>query len=269
MMFRLLIVALLTIGGLGRSHTAHPQERSVSPLPQAHAHNDYLHERPLLDALAQGFTSVEADVFLVNGDLWVAHAQEELEPQRTLRQLYLDPLRKRSQTRGGAIYPDNERFQLLIDLKSDAESTYRVLSELLAEYADIITVVRDGVVEQKAVDVVVSGNRPIATMQAQTVRFAGVDGRLSDLDSDLPVHLMPLLSDRWGAHFRWRGTGPIDEAERRKLMEFVNRTHAAGRRIRFWATPETQECWQLLRDAGVDHINTDRLAELKQFLSRL
>ena len=27
-----------------------------TPLPQAHAHNDYEHERPLLDALEQGFT---------------------------------------------------------------------------------------------------------------------------------------------------------------------------------------------------------------------
>ena len=42
-------------------------------LPAAHAHNDYLHKRPLLDALAQGFCSVEADIFLVDGALLVAH----------------------------------------------------------------------------------------------------------------------------------------------------------------------------------------------------
>ena len=40
-------------------------------LPAAHAHNDYLHKRPLLDALAQGFCSVEADIFLVDGALLV------------------------------------------------------------------------------------------------------------------------------------------------------------------------------------------------------
>ena len=37
------------------------------PLGQAHAHNDYYHKRPLLDALSHGFCSVEADVFLKNG----------------------------------------------------------------------------------------------------------------------------------------------------------------------------------------------------------
>jgi hypothetical protein len=30
---------------------------AVEPLPRAHAHNDYEHERPLLDALDHGFTS--------------------------------------------------------------------------------------------------------------------------------------------------------------------------------------------------------------------
>jgi len=268
MLSRLLVTALLTIGITRPVLTVQAAEPAVTPLPQAHAHNDYLHARPLLDALDQGFASVEADVFLVDGDLWVAHTEQELDSQRTLRALYLEPLRARSRSQGGMIYPDGGRFQLLIDLKTPAERTYEVLTEILSEYADIMTVVRDGTVEAKTVDVVVSGNRPLAMMQAQAVRFAGVDGRLSDLHSDLPVHLMPLLSDRWGAHFQWRGTGPINETERRQLTEFVARAHAAGRRIRFWATPETEECWQLLRDAGVDHINTDKLIELKQFLSR-
>ena len=40
-----------------------------TPLLHGHAHNDYLHPRPLLDALDQGFCSVEADIFLVDGKL--------------------------------------------------------------------------------------------------------------------------------------------------------------------------------------------------------
>ncbi len=46
-----------------------------TPLARAHAHNDYRHHRPLLDALAHGFTSVEADVFLVDDQLLVAHGR--------------------------------------------------------------------------------------------------------------------------------------------------------------------------------------------------
>lgn len=240
----------------------------VLPLPQAHSHNDYLHDRPLLDALAHGFTSVEADVFLVDGGLWVAHTEHELKPENTLRRLYLDALRDRIRTVGGTVYPGGERFQLLIDIKSDAEPTYAVLSRTLAEYGDIITVVREGRVLPKAVEVVVSGNRPIGTMTAQRVRYAGIDGRMSDVASDLPVHLMPLLSDRWGAHFQWQGEGPIEPSERQKLAGFVDSAHAAGRRVRFWATPETPQAWQLLRAVGVDHINTDDLSGLAAFLRR-
>ena len=43
------------------------------PLGRAHAHNDYEHTRPLLDALDCGFGSIEADVHLVDGRLLVAH----------------------------------------------------------------------------------------------------------------------------------------------------------------------------------------------------
>ena len=35
----------------------------VTPLTRGHAHNDYAHERPLLEALDNGFTSIEADIF--------------------------------------------------------------------------------------------------------------------------------------------------------------------------------------------------------------
>ena len=60
----------------------------------AHAHNDYEHERPLLDALKAGFTSFEADVYLIDGKLLVAHDQQDTTPDRSLESLYLDPLRR-------------------------------------------------------------------------------------------------------------------------------------------------------------------------------
>ncbi len=56
------------------------------PLPQAHAHNDYEHERPLLDALSHGFCSVEADIYLVDGALLVAHDRED-RPATLTRQM--------------------------------------------------------------------------------------------------------------------------------------------------------------------------------------
>ena len=73
-------------------------------LVNAHAHNDYLHPRPLLDALEQGFGSVEADVFLVDGKLLVAHSILEIRHERTLEDLYLKPLAARCDSNGGRVF---------------------------------------------------------------------------------------------------------------------------------------------------------------------
>ena len=107
------------------------------PLAQAHAHNDYEHDRPLLDALEQGFTSVEADVWLVDGELLVAHDLEDVKPGVTLESLYLDPLQDlvRSQP-GHSVYPHwDGSLQLLIDIKSEGEATYAAIEQELSNTA--------------------------------------------------------------------------------------------------------------------------------------
>lgn len=238
----------------------------VVPLERAHAHNDYRHERPLLDALSHGFCSVEADIFLVDGKLLVAHERSELDPGRGLRGLYLDLLLERVRRHGGRVYPEGPEFTLLIDIKDDGVKTYEALHDVLSNYREMLTTVEDGRRDVKAVTVVISGNRAWERIAAESPRYAAIDGRLPDLDSARAVHLMPLISDRWGSHFRWRGDGPFPEEEREKLRGVVRQAHAKGRRVRLWATPEKTSVWAELLAAGVDHINTDELQSLRDFL---
>ena len=84
----ILQVSILLTCSCGRYSTP----AGPTPLLRAHAHNDYEHDRPLYDALDHGFTSVEADIHLVDGQLHVAHDSDEITPNRTLRSLYLEPL---------------------------------------------------------------------------------------------------------------------------------------------------------------------------------
>ncbi len=240
-------------------------QRAV-PLINAHAHNDYEHPRPLFDALDHGFGSVEADIFLVDGGLLVGHTRQDLRPERTLEKLYLDPLRARIQANQGRVYRGGPPIYLLIDVKTDAESTYAALDKVLARYADILSVTRAGQFETKAVTAVVSGNRARDTMGKQKLRYAGLDGRLSDLDSNAAPDLVPWISASWGSVFHWRGEGAMPANERAKLDAFVRKAHEHGRKLRFWATPERVEVWKELRSAGVDLLNTDELAKLQQFL---
>ena len=97
----------------------------ASLLTNGFAHNDYEHKRPLLDALDLGFCAVEADIYLVNGQLLVGHAAADLKPERTLKSLYLDPLAQRVRKNNGKVYPNGPEFLLLIDVKSEADTTYQ------------------------------------------------------------------------------------------------------------------------------------------------
>jgi Glycerophosphoryl diester phosphodiesterase family len=254
-------VLLLAVSGFASASA----EIKVQPLIQAHAHNDYAHARPLLDALEHGFCSVEADIYLVEGQLLVAHDRDQLEPGRTLQALYLDPLRDRVKKNGGRVFPNGPELTLLIDIKSEAEPTYAVLQRVLNEYAEMLTVFRTNATESKAVTVILSGNRPQVALAKESLRYAAIDGRLPDLESNASRHLIPLISDNWTRHFQWRGTGAMPEDERRKLKEIVMRTHQQGRRLRFWGTADGPEVWGQLQQAGVDLINTDDLAGLQKF----
>lgn len=230
-------------------------------LPGAHAHNDYLHARPLLDALKHGFCSVEADVHLVDGKLLVGHDPDQVDPARTLEGLYLKPLQER--VRRKALRGE---FSLMIDFKTEAESTYAALREVLKSYSDMLTTHSSNAVTTNAITIVISGNRPINTLSNEPVRFAAIDGRLPDLQTNPSRSLVPWVSDNWTKHFTWRGEGEFPAAERKKLESWVKQAHEQGRKIRFWAVPDQRRGWEVLRRAKVDLINTDNLTDLRAFL---
>lgn len=237
------------------------------PLTRVHAHNDYEHKRPLFDALDQGFCSVEADIYLVDGQLLVAHERSRVRPDRTLQGLYLDPLRERVKKNGGHVYPNGPEFTLLIDLKSDWHQIYPALRAVLKQYAEILATFHDGMKETNAIIAIITGNRSKTMFDGESVRFAALDGELADLDSDKNADFIPWISSNWSTIFQWRGTGPIPETERVKLKAIVARAHQQGRRVRFWGSPDQPVFWQELLDDDVDLINTDDLKGAQKFLT--
>ncbi len=237
-----------------------------APLLHAHAHNDYLHARPLLDALDHGFCSVEADIYLVDGKLLVAHDRNKVQAGRTLQALYLDPLLQRVRQNQGRVFAGGPQFTLLIDLKTDWTNIYPVLRATLTNYASMLTTFGEGVIRSNAVTVIVTGNRSREIFAGEPVRFAALDGDLKDIDSDEPAALIPWISSNWSVTFMWRGIGEIPEPEKARLTDLVARTHRHGRQLRFWGAPDKPAFWQVIRQAGVDLVNTDDLAGLEKFL---
>ncbi len=258
--------AELLLAGVLLAACAAYAEKGPKPLVRAYAHNDYAHKRPLFDALDHGFCGVEADIYLLDGALLVAHDRDQCRPDRTLEALYLEPLRERVKTNGGRVYPNGPGFMLMIDIKSDGRETYAVLHKVLEGYAEMLTEFRGQETVERAVTALISGHRPIKTIAAQSVRYAAIDGRPPDLDRNPPQNLVPVISASWGSLFESNERGIMSEEDRIKLEEIVQRAHGQGRRIRFWALPWGEGIWPVIYDVGVDLINTDDLPALQEFL---
>jgi len=246
------------------SLNAYPQNIS---LPNAYAHNDYWHKRPLYDALDNGFTHIEADIYLRDSKLVVAHVLPRLRMHKTLDSLYLKPLLARVNGTGKDNNCPEFPIMLMIDIKSDANETYLALKGLLEKYRPVLSVFEGGVYKQRKITVVLTGHKPIELLKAEKSRLAFVDEDLLQVKTDtLDQNFYQTASCRYSHMLNWRGEGPIPPAEQQRLRAYVSEAHRYGKKVRLWASPESSVVWRQLLNCGVDLINTDQLEKLKDFL---
>jgi hypothetical protein len=155
--------------------------RDVVPIP-CHSHNDYWRKVPLFSALRAGCTGTEADVWLFDEELYVGHNTASLTRNRTFQSLYIEPLVKILEDQNpstdfyngshhGVFDSDSEKSViLLVDLKtSGAETLPWVLRQLepLRERG-WLTYVEDGVVHDRPITVVGTGNTPFDVLTANS-----------------------------------------------------------------------------------------------------
>ncbi|QIX26003.1 hypothetical protein ncot_04845 [Nocardioides sp. JQ2195] len=232
-----------------------------SPLRRAFAHNDYARERPLYDALAHGFTTVEVDVFLDGGQILVGHGRRDLRPHRTFESMYLQPLADLVEDRGH-VWPEHT-LTLFVDVKSDARPTYLAVHNALERHRDMLTHYRPDGHLSGPVTVVVSGHTDPVLMESQPIRFATRDGRPGDLVDGL-TPCTSAISEKFGRLFDWNGEAELDAPRREGLHRLVSEIHRVGRTARFWGT--TPSMWTELVEAGVDQVIADDLPALRDFL---
>ena len=273
----LTLLTLFVCGGTGAWAQVDPGATVAIPsqlILSGHSHNDYLRQTPLWDALSLGFISIEVDIHLVDGALLVGHDEEDLEATRTLEALYLDPLRDHVRAHNGWVYPSEHSLDLLIDIKSDARSTYEELRGVLAQYAEMLTTYSETQVQTRAIPVIVSGNRPRRLMTSEAVRIASYDGRLEDIENSaarVPANFISVISDDWEDHFNWRGLGSLSERDSHRLAQRIQEAHRGGYRLRFWnipspGRPRTEAVWSQLLDAGVDLLSVEDVKAYWDFM---
>ncbi|MDQ1085751.1 hypothetical protein [Siphonobacter sp. SORGH_AS_1065] len=225
--------------------------------PAAHSHNDYEQQKPFEKAYSLGFGSIEADVYVQNGELMVAHNREDIKPERTFRKMYLLPLLVNLRQHEGYPYPGHHKVQVLIDLK-DAEAI-DLLQKML----------KDHKMELQKVDFVLSGNMPKPEDFNTYDKILCFDGRRNITYSAENRARVPLIS----ADFKefsssgWDGTTPLSTEVENKIKTFVTQAHQNNQKTRIWGTPNTVLAYQTLQRLGLDYIGSDDLDKLAEILN--
>ncbi len=233
----------------------------------AFSHNDYERPRPLFDALDLHFNCVEADLWLIDGELYVSHDTVAPNPDITFEKLYLKPLVERIKKNNGQVYPGSDRpFFLMIDCKTDGEAMFPVLKKKLAPYESLLCHEKEGQIQKQALLVYLSGKTPRRAIAAETNRFIFIDGTIEDLGKGIPVTQMPVISDNYSKYIKWKGEGEIPADQLEKMRTYIRRTHAEGKLFRWWGAPDTPPFKKFFLKEGVDLIGADDLQALAELL---
>ncbi|WP_240916413.1 alkaline phosphatase [Pedobacter sp. HDW13] len=253
------LIWLLWLTGLGFQPLFAQQKLTAN---QAHSHNDYKQQIPLLSAYYAGMGSIEADIFYQNGELFVAHEHSEIKPGRTLKKLYIDPLVALFKENGNHAYPDaKKKLQLVIDIKEDHE---HALPELIAElkaYGPIF----DRKQNPDAINVVISGDVPAADRFQDYAEIISFDGRPYKSYTTSQLTRIAMISDDLANYAVWNGKGTPTPPDLKKLTDVVAKVHQMGKPFRFWNTKDSPNSWKELEKMGVDWVGTDHPEALKAF----
>jgi alkaline phosphatase len=220
-----------------------------------HSHNDYLQDFPFWEAYTHGAGSIEADIFLKNNNLYVTHAEKEIDSSITLEKLYFDPISALAKV------GELRKLLLLIDIKSETKSTMAMLLKVLEHYPELRS--------NSNLKIVISGNGPAPAAYKNYPDFIYFDHQnLKNLD-DINLEKVALLSQNFKIYSNWNGLGRLTAVDLAKVEDVIKKAHQKGLKIRFWAAPDTKTGWGRFARMGVDFINTDHPAEASKYLGNL
>lgn len=227
-----------------------------------HSHNDYERTAPFWDAYNVRFDSVEADVYCIDGTLFVSHDKKDIRPERTFEALYLEPVMKVFGENGGRAWAGSEQtLQLLIDIKETTEPTLGTLVKLLEGHRDVF----DPTVNPYAVRVVMTGNVPAPSDFGKYPDYIFFDGNLDLEYTDAQLQRIALFSAPFYKYTLWRGRGKGSKKGWEKVTEAVEHAHALGKPIRFWGAPESRKVYRVFYSRDIDYMNSDYPADCAQF----
>ncbi|WP_264538128.1 alkaline phosphatase [Flavobacterium sp. N1736] len=227
-------------------------------LVKIHSHNDYNQTIPFWDAYSNGATSIEADIFLKDNNLYVSHNQEDISASRTLEDLYLKPLETALKMK----YRKEQQLFLLIDIKTGAEPTLNKLITVLNKYKTITN--------DKNIKIIISGNRPTADTYIKYPAFIFFDFQeLGQSISKENWEKVAMVSLDFQKYSKWNGLGRLTKEDYNRISSIISKAKFTNKPFRFWGAPDTKSAWKAFLELGVDIINTDKPYNCVQYLESL
>ncbi|CAK3938805.1 altered inheritance of mitochondria 6 homolog ARB_06966-like [Lecanosticta acicola] len=280
---------ILSQAGQGPLYT-YPTSLTQGIIPKSfHSHNDYWRPIPFYSALSVGATSVEADVWLVNGTLYVGHEISALKKERTFDSLYIQPILSTvraenpnttfvtSPTKNG-VYDTNsgQTLYLFVDVKTDGATTWPAVVKALQPLrsAGYLTTVNgtEGVTSGP-VTVIGTGNTPLNQVQGVTPRDYFYDAPIPTLNSsfsNITASVSPIASTDFAVQFGNVRNETFNATQMALLNAQVKTAHDKGIMVRYWDQPgwpvgTRNAVWRTLWNAGVDLLNVDDLEGAANF----
>ncbi len=227
--------------------------------PHIHAHNDYQQPQPLDHAIQHKVYSLEADVFLKNGKLLVAHDKEELATAPKLKSLYLKPIIKLFKKHQGRISADTAYAPvLMIDIKDDGAAAIAAIVKAVKNHHRVF----DRSINPMAVQIVISGNRGAISQWIAYPAYIFFDGRPRENYDAATLQRVGFISDAYKNY-----ASPADSTAY-KLQQVSAQVHRQNKLLRIWGMPDDAASWQRQQQLGIDIINTDKVAECSSFFKK-
>lgn len=240
------------------SSFVHAQNYTVA---KVFAHNDYVREKPFYTAYDLGVGYIEADVFLLNNELMVAHHKREISAGRTLDTLYLKPLHEMVKMNRGYAYRDpKQKLTIMIDLKTEGIPTLNAIVTQLNKYP-LLT-------RCPTLQFMISGSVPDPAKWKTYPDFIFFDGRPGIRYTEEQLKRVSMISTGFGSQSRWAGKGKIPEDDLLKISALVEKAHSKGKPFRFWGTPDFPMAWRELMALNMDVIVTDKVQALVDFVKK-
>lgn len=225
------------------------------------AHNDYVHPVPFYTSYKLQVGFIEADIFLKEEKLLVAHTASEMQDNKTLESLYLKPLEDMIVKNKGFAFADHERaLTLMIDLKTDGVSTLTVLANTVRKYPQLLSC--------KTLTIAVSGNVPDPARWSEFPSFIMFDGRPQIAYTAEQYERIKLISTDFNKVVKWNGEGGLPKQEQDKIIVLRDSVHSHNKQLRFWGAPDVSNSWMTLMNLKIDIIGTDDVQGLITFIKQ-